>query len=394
MRVLLCKGRFAGPISGSDETLVVYATQLKAAGHDVAVAVLYPHAEDDPYFVRLREAGVPVTCMAASSPLGRMMQAVKKRVPHLPAGPRRILQQAAHGVSMQYVGRCRNHFERIAPDVIHVMTPDPAVMAMIRAAHTAKIPVLYHELGTPDFLPELGVYYRQLADVLPLCDGIAALSPALARRFSETLAASVSVLPLMIDDVLPPQEPHAPSGGVTFGFAARMEYGKGPLSLLEAFARVRQRVDGVSLRMAGAGPQHAEAKAYAKAMSFDGDCSFVSTYIGAAQRSAFMRSIDVFVLPSLAEGTPNCVIEAMAHGLPVIATSVGGIPDAVSPEMAILVPSRDVTALADAMAELAADPARRAAMGRAARERALKLFSPKAVLPLLVDCYRRLSQRG
>jgi len=64
MKVLLCKGRFAGPISGSDETLVVYATQLKAAGHDVGVAVLYPFASDDPYYLRLREARVPVACIA------------------------------------------------------------------------------------------------------------------------------------------------------------------------------------------------------------------------------------------------------------------------------------------------------------------------------------------
>src|SRR5437764_15155142 len=100
MRVLLCKGRFAGPISGSDETFVVYATQLKAAGHDVGVAVLYPYAGDDPYYLRLREAGVPVSCIAQRSPLGRMMQLLKRRVPHLPSSARRMLQQAAHRLTM------------------------------------------------------------------------------------------------------------------------------------------------------------------------------------------------------------------------------------------------------------------------------------------------------
>jgi glycosyltransferase involved in cell wall biosynthesis len=393
MRVLLCKGRFAGPISGSDETLVVYATQLKTAGHDVAVAVLYPFAGDDPYYARLREAGVPVSCIAQKSLVGRTMQFLKKRVPHLPPGPRKMLQQAAHSMSMQYVRRCRSYFARFAPEVIHVMTPDPAVMAMIRGAHAAEIPVLYHELGTPDFLPELEVYYQQLGDVLPLCDAIAALSPSLARRFSETFAgsSSPSVLPLMVDDVRLPEDGRAPSPGATFGFAARMEYGKGPLSLLEAFARLRQRAGGVSLRMAGDGPQHSEAAAYAQALGLNGRCSFVGTYIGPAAKSAFMRSIDVFMLPSLAEGTPNCVIEAMAHGLPVIATAIGGIPDTVSPEMSILVPPGDVAALADAMAELASNPARRAAMGRAARQRYDALFSPAAVLPLLADCYRRVA---
>src|SRR6059058_4183793 len=143
MKILICKGRFAGPISGSDETLVVYATQLKAAGHDVSVAVLYPYAGDDPFYLRLRDAGVPVSCIAQNSPLGRMMQLLKKRVPHLPSGARRMLQQAAHGLSMKYVRRCRKFFARSSPDVIHLMTPDPAVMAMIQAAHDVRTPVLY-----------------------------------------------------------------------------------------------------------------------------------------------------------------------------------------------------------------------------------------------------------
>jgi len=396
MKVLLCKGRFAGPISGSDETLVVYATQLRAAGHDVAVAVLYPFPKDDQYYLRLREAGVPVSCIAERSLLGAMTQFLRKHVPHMTAGPRRILQQAAYGVSMKYVRRCRQYFARVAPHVIHLMTPDPAVMAMIRAAHAARIPVVYQELGTPDFLPELTMYYQQLREVLPLCDEVAALSPDLARGFSETFARSpaASVLPLMVEPAPPPDDSRPASDGVTFGFASRMEYGKGPLSLLEAFAQVRRRVDGVSLRMAGDGPQRAEAAVYASLAALNGDCSWVGTYVGAEQKSAFMRSIDVLMLPSLAEGTPNCVIEAMAHGLPIIATSVGGIPETVSAETAILVPPGDVAAMAEAMVALASDPERRAAMGRAAKARYERFFSPRAVLPLLTGHYGRLTGRA
>lgn len=389
MKVLLCKGRFAGPISGADETLMAYATQLKAAGVDVKVAVLYPASPRDPYFLRLREAGVPVSCIARNSPLGRAMQLLKRRVPHLPAGPRQMLQKAAGRVSMHYVELCKKYFQRSGANVIHVMTPDPAVMAMIRAAHDVGIPVLYQELGTPDFLPALGVYYEMLAEVLPLCDEVAALSPELARRFSEMFARPSSVLPILVEEP-PPAERAAPHG-VTFGFAARMEYGKAPRSLVDAFAIVCRRTGGVSLRMAGGGPQQQEVELHARALALDGRCSFAGTYSGAAERSAFMRRIDVFVLPSLAEGTPNGIIEAMAHGLPVIASAVGGIPDAVSPDMAILVPPGDVTALADAMTRLAEDHARREEMGRAARRRYELMFSPPAVLPMLADCYARLT---
>ena len=393
MKVLLCKGRFAGPISGADETLVAYATQMKAAGIDVAAAILYPPSSHDSYLRRLRSAGVPVHCVAESSLAGRAMQSFRNRVPHLPAAPRRMLQKAAHGVSMRYVKRCRRYFERSGADVVHVMTPDPAAMAMIRAAHVARIPLLYQELGTPDFLPELGIYYEQLAEVLPFCNEIAALSPTLSRRFFEKFAprCPLSVLPLMVDDVQPAASAPASPAGVRFGFAARLEYGKGPLSLVAAFAEVCRQVPNASLRIAGAGPQQPEVEMLAATLGVADRCSFTGIYSGNAEKSAFLRDIDVFVLPSLAEGTPNGIIEAMAHGLPVIASAVGGIPDTLSPQSAILVEPGDVGALAEAMTELATSPARRAALGTVARARYEQFFSPAAVLPLLTAAYERLA---
>ena len=107
-----------------------------------------------------------------------------------------------------------------------------------------------------------------------------------------------------------------------------------------------------------------------------------------------MESLDVFVLPTLAEGTPNGVIEAMAHGLPIIATTVGGIPDIVTSDAGILVPAGDARALAEAMASLAADPERRKRMGLAARARYQELFEPAAVLPLLLRTYGRVAGNG
>jgi glycosyltransferase involved in cell wall biosynthesis len=107
-----------------------------------------------------------------------------------------------------------------------------------------------------------------------------------------------------------------------------------------------------------------------------------------------MRSLDVFVQPSFADGTPNSIIEAMAHGLPIVASLNGGIPDLVSPELGILVPSGDSGALADALARLAGDPDLRGKMGIVARHRYEELFSPAAVLPVLLDAYRSVMKRS
>jgi glycosyltransferase involved in cell wall biosynthesis len=147
----------------------------------------------------------------------------------------------------------------------------------------------------------------------------------------------------------------------------------------------------VYLRMAGAGPQLLEVKLRAKQLGLLDSCVFTGAYTEPLGRNVFMQSLDVFVLPTLAEGTPNSIIEAMAHGLPIIASAVGGIPDMISTDIGILIPPGDNAALAQALQQLTDDPCLRERMGHAAKARYQELFSPEAVLPLLAQTYRRVS---
>jgi glycosyltransferase involved in cell wall biosynthesis len=144
------------------------------------------------------------------------------------------------------------------------------------------------------------------------------------------------------------------------------------------------------VRLAGDGPQAQELGMRARQLKLGAAWQLIGSYSDANTRSLFMRSLDVFVLPSLAEGTPNAIIEAMAHGLPVIATEVGGIPDLVTSETGVLVRAGDPEMLAQAMLRLAIDSDLRERMGRAARARYLSLFSPAAVLPILENTYLRI----
>lgn len=90
------------------------------------------------------------------------------------------------------------------------------------------------------------------------------------------------------------------------------------------------------------------------------------------------RSADIFVLSSRWEGCPNVVLEAMAHGLPVVATAVGGVPELIEHGVSgILVPPRDPRALAEGLARLTSDARLRRSMGEAARARAAR-FEPEA----------------
>src|SRR5205814_631956 len=256
--------------------------------------------------------------------------------------------------------------------------------------HKAGIPVLYHDMGTSQHLPMLKDYYRRLETVLPLCAEVAVLSPRLAAEWSARFPFlnSVTVLPIIMERYntfnLVSQLPADPEE-IVFGFAARLEEGKGPLILLDALATVNREQTAAIARIAGVGPQLFEVNARARELALGDACEFVGHYSEPLGRTAFMNSLDVFVLPSLAEGTPNGIIEAMAHGIPVIASEVGGIPDLIGDDAGIRVAPGDTAALAEAMLRLTNDPELRRQMGTAAQERYQKLFSPKVVLPLMLD---------
>ena len=94
------------------------------------------------------------------------------------------------------------------------------------------------------------------------------------------------------------------------------------------------------------------------------------------------------------EGVPNSMLEAMATGLPVLATLHGGIPEAVEADVTgFLVGERDDVALAGAMARLASDPARWVAMGRAASHSVAANFSHESQIVRLEDCYAEAIER-
>ncbi len=113
---------------------------------------------------------------------------------------------------------------------------------------------------------------------------------------------------------------------------------------------------------------------------------------GAVQRAdRLFKAFDLFVLSSRDEGTPLVLFEAIAAGVPVVATRVGGIPDAVSSSEALLVPPNDPRALADAIRMAYTDLSAAAERARAARERLDSEFSLRPWLERYLQVYREVS---
>ena len=158
---------------------------------------------------------------------------------------------------------------------------------------------------------------------------------------------------------------------------ARMAPVKNYPLLLRAFARVLARMPKAVLHLVGEGECREALQKTAAAPEFHGRVFF---HAGRADVRPFLRLAQVFVLSSDYEGTPNALLEAMASGLPVVATRVGGNAEAVLHEQTgILVPAGDAEALAEALLRLLASPGERAAFGRAGRERVRLRYSPDAL---------------
>jgi glycosyltransferase involved in cell wall biosynthesis len=402
MKIVLCKGQFLGPISGADETLVTYAIQLQKLGHDVSVLLLYPGSPLDHHYQRLCEAGVSVAAVASNSvrkSLGAGRTILQCLLDFFPASRpliRNRAQQITTNLAGRYQQQCCDSLRRMKADVVHVVTPDSGAMVMIRGAHAAGIPVIYQELGIPYHPPDFEAYYEQFTAVLPLCSEIAALSPLLAKHCQAKLTHTneFSVLPITTDDLRNGHQASRDSSTVVVvGFAARIEHLKGPTVLLEAFARASQSCGELRLVIAGSGSQEPKVRARMRALGVASRCDFVGVYTRPEQRKAFMERLDIFALPSLTEGTPNTIVEAMSHGVPTIASAVGGIPDLINRETGILCPAGDVASLAEAILRLAKDKELRLQMGRAARIRYEQMFSPQVVLPILLDTYNRVVAR-
>jgi sugar transferase (PEP-CTERM/EpsH1 system associated) len=172
------------------------------------------------------------------------------------------------------------------------------------------------------------------------------------------------------------------------GTAGRMQLVKDQTSLAQAFVQaLRQRPDlrpRLRLVMAGDGPLRAEVER----LLIDAGVGELAWLPGERRDVAgWMRGLDCFVLPSLAEGVSNTILEAMASGLPVIATDVGGNAELVEDGVTgLLVPARDAAAMAARIIELADDAAACRRLGAAGRLAAEQRFA----LPVMVAGYQGL----
>ena len=155
--------------------------------------------------------------------------------------------------------------------------------------------------------------------------------------------------------------------------------------VMEAFDRIRRDVPA-KLLLVGDGPELGTAYRMSRQLGI----SHLVEALGAQEEVLPLLSIaDVFLLPSSLESFGLAALEAMACEVPVVASRVGGLPEVVEHGVTgYLLDPEDVAGMASAAVELLRDPARRCAMGKAARQRVIDRFSAEKVVPLYEACYQ------
>jgi glycosyltransferase involved in cell wall biosynthesis len=183
-----------------------------------------------------------------------------------------------------------------------------------------------------------------------------------------------------------------PDGAPVLGTVGRLAAQKGHIDLVEALPAIAARHPGVRLLIAGEGPERAALEARMQALDAHGRVALLGHV---ADVPAFLRALDLFVLPSLWEGLPLALLEAMAIGLPIVASRASGIVEAIDHGAeGLLFEPRDRAGLAREVLALLDDPEHAARLGAAARRRALERHTLAAVAGRMDALYRRVLGGG
>jgi glycosyltransferase involved in cell wall biosynthesis len=268
--------------------------------------------------------------------------------------------------------RLAREFRRRRIDIVHNYLFDANFVGTL-AARLARVPVtLISKRGLDAYAEAYKVRVCRVANALAM--RVTVPAEAVRRHVHAEERCPLDKIVVIPNGVDPARVPAAQRcGGTVVGALGRLDPRKGHGDLLEALSLVRARVPAARLVLVGDGTERATLEDRARRL---GIVEAVDMRGAVPDGARVLSEMSVFVLPSHVEGMSNALLEAMAAGLPVVATDVGGNPEVVVPgETGLLVRPGDPEALAQAILGLLADPGRARTMGAAGRARVLEHFT-------------------
>ena len=322
---------------GTERHILLLGSALAARGHRVTVICLssagHQGADARAAGIRVAEIGIP-----------RLYRSSLFR----PSWLRRQLLPA--------VQRLRGILRETSPDVVHCFLYRGYLIG-VPTARSVGVPVVISSrrslTAAAARIRLLGPWERvcdRLADAV-VCNSAAVLKDAIAHSGLPRRKAVV-----IYNGVRLPAEVKPPGGQAKrIVIVANLIPYKGHGVALVAFARVRLALPTVAARLqfAGAGPAEQTLRARARELGIDGEVDFLGSV---ADVPALLAECSFTVLPSLTEGMPNAVLESLAHGRPVVASAVGGVPEILDRGGRYPRPPRRPGGPCDAIIALLADP--------------------------------------
>lgn len=341
-----------GEVGGLERVVQGLAREQHAAGHDVHVAAVFTvGGGNDAFLVPLRGAGVVTHPLAPGD-----------------KGYRRERRAVA------------DLCVRLKPAVLHSHGSRPDVLDA-GVARRAGIPTVTTVHGFTGGDWKNRVYEWAQIRAFRRFDAVVVVSRPLQLRLVQRGVPSdhIHVVPNAWSPMAPAlsraDARHAlglPADAFVIGWVGRLSEEKAPDVLLEALDHVADLP--VTASFIGEGPARRQLEERARRSHANGRVRWHGAVRDAA---TLFPAFDLFVLSSRTEGSPIVLFEAMAAGVPVIATSVGGVPDTMSPEEAVLVPREHPAALAAAIRSAYRAPAVAQARAARASERLRREFAPQ-----------------
>ena len=289
-------------------------------------------------------------------------------------------------------------------DVIYATDFFPDGDAAVRLAQYLRIPAACLSIGVDANITAQSSrnIYRHFVRTAKACDG----TLACGQNVSDRIKAVTGKSPLCVYGVLDLQEftpvPDTTPARKELGlptdktivlYAGYLTKRKGVYELLEAIHRAQKKHPNLLLIMCGAGPEETTLGRLIRLKGIEHTVRMVGE-VRPERMSKWMQASDIFVLASHTEGMPNVVTEAMACGLPVIATAVGGLPEAVGDcDGAILVPPENIDELEKAIVKVISNNQLQKQMRFAARNRAEEQFGGNRNARLILDYLQEIIEK-
>jgi glycosyltransferase involved in cell wall biosynthesis len=337
-----------------------------------------------------------VAVLDTVGPLGERL--VEEGVPVRQAGRR-------PGVDWALVGRLRRILAELRPEVVHCHQYTPWFYGGWAAAGL-RLPVVFTEHGRhqPDRPRVRRILFNRW--LLRHTGAVTAVSGSIVEALVRNEKIPRDRIELLYNGV--DHELLAPDGEVrtvvreslgldeetvAIGHAGRLVGVKNQALLLRSLARLGRELPGLSWKafLAGAGPLQAELEDLRERLGLDGRVVFLGQRDDVPR---LLNAFDLFALSSFSEGTSVTLLEAMATGVPVVATAVGGNPELVEDGVhGLLVPSDDTLGFALALRRLCSDANLRWRMGAACRQRVEERFTQRAMAEGFARIYREVAVR-